>query len=99
MATLAKSNNAVAKKNSDIPAISFKELVATPEIKNTIVETLGKNRFQTFLGSALTIAQDPKYSDIEPNSLFNCLLKSATYNLPVDPNLGFAFPVHINKEM
>lgn len=99
MATLAKSNNAVAKKNSDIPAISFKELVATPEIKNTIVETLGKNRFQTFLGSALTIAQDPKYIDMEPNSLFNCLLKSATYNIPVDPNLGYAFPVpYKNKD-
>lgn len=72
---------------------SLSELIATREVKDVITETLGKNRVQTFVGSALTVAQDSKLKDVEPNSLFSCLLKAATYNLPIDPNLGFVFPV------
>lgn len=61
--------------------------------KELITQVLGKNKVQTFIGSVLTAMQDPKLQDVEPQSLLNCFLKAATYNLPIDPNLGYAFPV------
>lgn len=67
--------------------------------KELIVKTLGKNRMQTFIGSALSVVQDPKLKDVEPESLFNCMLKTATYNLPVDNNLGMVFYIpYKNKQ-
>lgn len=99
MATLAKSNNAVAKKDNQNPVLSFKELIATPEIKNTIMETLGKNRVQTFIGNALVVSQNANLKDCEPNSLFNCLLKTATYNFPLDSNLSYSYIIpYKNKD-
>jgi len=92
------NKNEVSAINKGIAKSPLGELIATKEIKDTIIETLGKNRVQTFIGSALTVSQDPKLKDVEPNSLFYCLLKSATYNLPVDPNLGYAFPVPYKNE-
>lgn len=85
-------------KNELVASSSLNELIATKEIQDTITQTLGKARVQTFIGSALTVAQDPKLKDVEPNSLFNCLLKSATYNFPIDSNLGYAYPVPYKNE-
>ena len=89
-----------ANQNSgSIVSGSLKELFSTPEIRKTISETLGPSRVQTFIGSALSIAQDPKIATIEPTSVFNCLLKSATYNFPIDPALGYAHIVpYKNKD-
>lgn len=92
MAQQAKTTAvATASQNAgNIVSGSLKELFSTPEIRKTISDTLGPARVQTFIGSALSVAQDPKISAIEPTSVFNCLLKSATYNFPIDPALGYA---------
>ena len=97
---MAQQSNAVAKQqNGSVVDLSLKEMFSTPEIRKTISDTLGASRVQTFIGSALSIAQDPKIREIEPNSVFNCLLKSATYNFPIDPALGYAHVVpYKNKE-
>lgn len=74
-------------------------LLNTEDTKSLIVKTLGKNRMQAFMGSVLTAMQDAKLQDVEPQSLINCFLKAATYNLPIDPNLGYVFPVpYKNKD-
>lgn len=98
MATTLKSNSLVKKENEN-PTLSFKELIATPEIRSTITETLGKNRVQTFIGNALVVSQNSNLKDCEPNSLFNCLLKTATYNFPLDSNLSYSYIIpYKNKE-
>lgn len=97
---MAQQTNAVAKTNEgDFSSLTLTDLFSTPEIRKTISDTLGVARVQTFIGSALTVAQDPKIKDIEPTSVFNCLLKSATYNFPIDPALGYAYIVpYKNKD-
>lgn len=93
MAQAVKKDLITTNTGNKIAKSSLGDLVATKEIQDTIAQTLGKARVQTFIGSALTVAQDSKLADVEPNSLFNCLLKAATYNFPIDGNLGYAYPI------
>ena len=93
MAQAVKKDLITTDNGNKLAKSSLGDLVATKEIQDTIAQTLGKARVQTFIGSALTVAQDSKLADVEPNSLFNCLLKAATYNFPIDGNLGYAYPI------
>lgn len=95
MATPIKKTN---NYNNSLAINPLRDLIETKEIQNTITQTLGKSRVQAFIGSALTVSQDSKLADVEANSVFNCLLKAATYNLPIDPSLGFAYPVPYKKD-
>lgn len=90
----------VSTKSSNlVVANSLSDLVSTPETQELIVKTLGKSRLQTFMGNVLTIAQDPKFADVEPSSVFNCLLKTAVYSFPLDPNIGYSYIVpYKNKD-
>lgn len=90
MAQVASKSLTTTQNNG---SMTLSTLIDTKEIQDTITKTLGKARTQTFIGSALTVAQSPNLKDVEPNSLFNCLLKSATYNFPIDPAIGMAYPV------
>lgn len=93
MVQAVKKDLITTNNRNKLAKSSLGDLVATKEIQDTIAQTLGKSRVQAFIGSALTVAQDTKLADVEPNSLFNCLLKAATYNFPIDTNLGYAYPI------
>lgn len=69
------------------------EYVLNKDTKDIIADALGQNRVQQFVSSMLVVANDTKLKDVEPVSLFNCCVKSASYNLPIDTNLGYAYPV------
>lgn len=93
MAAIATKKDLSVAQTSNSGIMTLDSLVSTKETQELIAKTLGKARVQTFVGSALTVAQNPNLKDVEPQSLFNCLLKSATYNFPIDPALSFAYPV------
>ena len=98
MAQLVKKELSTKSTNM-VVSNSLSDLVSTKETQELIVKTLGKNRLQTFMGNVLTIAQDQKLADVEPSSLFNCLLKTAVYSFPLDSNIGYSYIIpYKNKE-
>lgn len=98
MAQAIKKDLVVSNGNA-VTDGTLESLILKKETKDLIENALGKSRMQSFIGSALSVAQDPKMKDVEPTSLFNCLLKSATYNLPTEQSLGFCYYIpYKNKD-
>lgn len=98
MAQAVRKDIVVSNGNS-VTDGTFGDLIMKKETKDLIENALGKSRMQSFIGSALSVAQDPKLKDVEPTSLFNCLLKSAAYNLPSEQSLGFVYYIpYKNKD-
>jgi recombination protein RecT len=58
------------------------------------LETMLKDRVGSFITSLVSMQNlNKNLQGCEPNSLMMCGLKAASLNLPLDPNLGQAYPV------
>jgi recombination protein RecT len=58
------------------------------------VEGMLKERAGSFIASLVSITNlDPRLKECTPQSLMMCGLKAASMNLPIDPNIGCAYPV------
>lgn len=69
--------------------VTFKGLMESNLVKNKITEMLGKNAPQ-FITSALNLASS-NLKGCNPATIYGAVMKAAALNLPVDPNLGFAW--------
>ena len=78
----------------------LKEFFSRPAVKNKIAELVGKNS-SAFATSVMQIAQgNSMLATATPESIFSAACMSATLNLPINANLGFAHIVPFrNKKL
>ena len=89
---LAKANNNTVGKNS------LKAMVNDERTKKKFQEMLG-NKAQGFLVSLVnTIGGNAQLQQADPNSVLKAGAIAATLDLPIDPNLGFAYIVPYNNK-
>lgn len=75
---------------------SFAQLLDSENVKNRIKQVLNEKSTQ-FITSALSLVNsDTKLQECEPTSIFNACLVSASLNLPINNNLGFAYIIPYN---
>jgi len=86
-------NNA---ENKPVPIATVKGLLCNVDYKKRFEEILGK-KAQGFLSSVINVSSTPGLKDCEPTSIVSSAVVAATLDLPIDPNLGFAYIVPYNK--
>lgn len=73
------------------------ELITKDAVKVKFNEVLGK-KAPGFIASVITASKN-NLKDVEPNSILKAAMTAATLDLPVDPNLGFAYMVPYNAKV
>jgi recombination protein RecT len=88
----------IAKNKTNLQALSG--FLKSDKVSAEIQKALGRNADQ-FVTSALTaIGQNDLLKDADKATVYSALLTSAAMNLPINPNLGFAYlvPFKNNKK-
>lgn len=84
---------------SQLPAnqLAIKDFLTSETAKNKLADILGKNS-TSFITSVLQVVNDnTALQNADPKSIFNAICVSATLNLPINNNLGFAYIVPFNR--
>lgn len=67
-------------------------------VKQPMIDRLGEDKANTFIMSALTVVGDSTLlQKADPITVVNAVAKSASINLPIDPNLGLAYIIPFNN--
>ena len=77
-------------------ANTVKNLLASPAMKKRFEEVLG-SKAKGYLASIASLAS-VNLKGVEPNSIAAAAFVSATLDLPINPNLGFAYLVPFNEK-
>lgn len=92
------NTNKLAKKNSNVVKNTLKALVNADVTKKKFQEMLG-NKAAGFLTSLInTTNGNAQLQQADPNSILKAGAIAATLDLPIDPNLGFAYIVPYNNK-
>ena len=76
---------------------TLKDLISSDDVKNRLEEILGK-RASTFATSVLQITQqNAMLQNAVPASIVGAAMTSATLNLPLNNNLGYAYIIPFNE--
>jgi recombination protein RecT len=96
---MEKTNQiATTENNKPLAPLTIKSLFAKDEVKTKFQELLGK-RAPAFITSVLQIAaQNDQLSKCDPLSIYQCAAVAATLDLPLNPNLGFAYIIGYNQK-
>lgn len=76
---------------------TVKGLMCQVDVKKRFEDILGK-KAPGFISSVINVAKSPSLTDAEPNSIMASAVVAATLDLPIDPNLGFAYIVPYNDK-
>lgn len=87
------NNHKVAPK----PQATVKGLLCNVDYKKRFEDILGK-KAQGFISSVINISNSVGLKDCEPTSVVSAAVVAATLDLPIDPNLGFAYIVPYNDK-
>ncbi|EKQ56316.1 MULTISPECIES: recombinase RecT [unclassified Clostridium] len=90
---VANNSNQVARS----PQTTVKSILANVDYKKRFEEILGK-KAQGFISSVINISNSVGLKDCEPKSIVSAAVVAATLDLPIDPNLGFAYIVPYNDK-
>lgn len=88
--------NAENKPQSQ-PIATVKGLLCNVDYKKRFEEILGK-KAQGFISSVINISNSLGLKDCEAKSIVSAAVVAATLDLPIDPNLGFAYIVPYNDK-
>jgi recombinase, phage recT family len=93
------NTNKLAKKNNGtVGQVTLKSMVNDERTKNKFKEMLG-NKAVGFLTSLInTTNGNAQLQQADPNSILKAGAIAATLDLPIDPNLGFAYIVPYKKK-
>jgi len=92
------NTNKLAKKNNNVGKSTLKALVNADVTKKKFQEMLG-NKAVGFLTSLInTTNGNAQLQQADPNSILKAGAIAATLDLPIDPNLGFAYIVPYKKK-
>lgn len=75
--------------------IGVKNILANVNMKKKFEEILGK-KAAGFMASITNISNLPTMAGVDPMSIVSSAVVAATLDLPIDPNLGFAYIVPYN---
>lgn len=93
-------HNGLVKDNTEKKPASVatvKGLLSNVDYIKRFEEILGK-KAQGFLSSVINVSNSPGLKDCEPTSVVSAAVVAATLDLPIDPNLGFAYIVPYNTK-
>lgn len=76
---------------------TLKGLMCQVDVKKRFEDILGK-KAPGFISSVINVAKAPGLIDADPNSIMASAVVAATLDLPIDPNLGFAYIVPYNDK-
>ena len=83
---------------SEQKAIAAVDLIKSDAFKKKIEEIL-KNNAPQFIASALSvISNDKMLASCDPKTVYTAVVKAASLNLPIEPNLGFAYAIGYNSK-
>lgn len=93
---MARANNnlttlGAANTQTGVPAL--KSVLATEVIKKQIKSLLGERAGHFMMAIVQVVEGTPQLQEADPQSIINSAIASATLNLPIEKNLGFAYIV------
>lgn len=92
-----QQNKQPAKQAST--AVLVKQMISQENVRKKFAEVLGQKAPQ-FLASITTVVQgSAQLKKCDANSIMSAAFVAATYDLPIDPNLGFAAIVPYNESV
>lgn len=89
-------SNIVTQNKSTSKAVEVKNILANVNVQERFKEILGK-KATGFMASLINISTS-KLKGIEPYSVVSSAMIAATLDLPIDPNLGFAWIVPYGRK-
>lgn len=89
------SNEIVKSNNTGVASV--KGLLSNINYKKRFEEILGK-KAAGFMSSIINISNSYTLKEVEPKSIVSSAVVAATLDLPIDPNLGFAYIVPYNDK-
>nr|DAE92098.1 MAG TPA: RecT protein [Myoviridae sp. ct5xZ3] len=89
------SNNAPATQVST--AVMIKQMISQDSVKKKFAEVLGQKAPQFLASIANVVAGSYQLKQCDPNTIMSAAFVAATYDLPIDSNLGFAAIVPYNN--
>ncbi len=93
----AKQQQADGQKTGASVAVQVKQLVSSDSVKRKFAEVLGQKAPQFLASITNTVAVNEKLKKCSANSIMSAAFVAATYDLPIDSNLGFAAIVPYNN--
>lgn len=90
MANVHGNNLSKTTTKSQVAPVTVKSLLGSPNLKQRFEDMLGK-KAAGFVGSLINLTTSTKLSKCEPMSVISAAAIAATLDLPIDPNLGFAW--------
>lgn len=76
----------------------IKGLIDKDEVKKRFQEILGKKSAQFLASITSLISSSTNFDDVDPNTVMSSALVAATLDLPINPNLGFAYIIPYNSK-
>ena len=84
------------KKPANV-VVQVKNILAEESVKNRFQEVLGKKAPQFMASIVNVVSASPQLRQCQPNSIMSAAFIAATYDLPIDSNLGFSAIVPYNN--
>jgi recombination protein RecT len=95
---MSDNNQSLAVKENGNQSLTVKNLFSRDEVKHKFQELLGK-KATPFITSVLQIvSQNNLLSKADPYSVYHSAAVAAILDLPLNPNLGFAYIVPYNQK-
>ena len=91
------STQAVAKVAAPAQVMTIKTLMSSDSVKTRFNQILGKES-AGFISSVLSVSNTAALIGAEPTTILNAAVVAATLELPINPNLGFAYIVPYNNK-
>lgn len=86
--------------NNQLSVVSqVKSMLARDDVKTRFADILGKKAPQFTASLVNVVAASPQLSSSDPNSIMAAAFVAASFDLPIDGNLGFSAIVPYNKNM
>lgn len=88
---------AVQQQKPKSSAVLVKEIISRDTVKKKFAEVLGKKAPQFLASLTNVVSGSEQLKQADPNSIVAAAFVAATYDLPIDGNLGFAAIVPYNN--
>lgn len=85
--------------NGKDASVMVKQMISEDRVKNKFGEILGAKAPQFLASVTNVVASSNMLRNCDPNSIMSAAFVAATYNLPIDSNLGFAAIVPYNESV
>lgn len=82
------------------PTVSLQGYIRSGKVQEVIEQSLGGKNAGAFTTSLLSVVNtNPVLQDCPPESIIKAAITASAMNLPIDPNLGFAYIIPYNNKV